>query len=90
MTRPSLRFLNRPHSCSYCQAVHGVTFNDPPKVRARLKWVRCGCGRSHFACLACAARIGSTANGSRLIAECARGYFARNKDRIAAERGGTK
>lgn len=86
--RPSLRFLNRPHSCSYCQAVNGVTFNELPKVRGRLLWVRCRCGRSHYACFECAARIGHVrTNGLRMIAECARGYYRKNKDRIAADRG---
>lgn len=86
---PALRFLRRAHSCSYCQEVHGVTFSIPRKVRPRLMWVRCKCGRSHYVCLACARRIGSVQNGDgkRYVAECARGYFRRNKKRIAAERG---
>lgn len=77
MGRTSLRFLSRPHACSYCQAVHGVTFSRPPRVRPRLLWVRCRCGRSHYVCFACARRIGVTGNGQKVIAQCARGYIKR-------------
>ena len=84
---PALRFLRRAHSCSYCQAVDGVTFTIPRKVQPRLLWVRCRCGRSHYICFTCARRVGSVQNGARYVAECARGYFRRNKDKLAAERG---
>ena len=88
---PALRFLRRAHRCNWCQAVDGVTFALPPKVRPRLLWVRCNCGRSHYLCLGCARRVGSVENGEgrRYVAQCARGYFRRNKDTIAAE-GGAK
>jgi hypothetical protein len=84
---PQLGFLRRAHECNYCHGVHGVAFARPPRVRPRLLWVRCACGRSHFACFRCAARVGTSGNGVKMIAECARGYWRRNKDKIAAERG---
>ena len=64
------RFLSRPHSCNYCGAVDGVAVDRPPKVKARLVWLPCACGRSHYACRPCAATV---AAGGRFT-RCARGF----------------
>jgi len=78
MSRPTLRFLNRAHACSYCQKVHGVTFDAPPKVRPRLLWVRCRCGKSHYICRLCARLVGSTRDsGKTFVGMCAKGYCRR-------------
>jgi len=84
---PKVKFLRRPHACNYCQGVHGLTYNVPGKVEARLLWVRCGCGKSHYVCRECAFLIGSVLrNGVKMIAECAKGY-SRKKSEAAASSG---
>ena len=71
---PGLRYLRKGHECNYCHSVHGVTFSDPPKIVARLAWVKCDCGKKHYACWDCARRIGRKSNGRKVIAICAKGY----------------
>lgn len=74
--QPSLRFLRLPHECNYCRGVHGMTYGVRGRFRRRLLWVACRCGKRHYVCPECAAKIGSTAgNGSRYIAECARRWW---------------
>lgn len=84
----STAFLSSGHNCNFCQKVSGVTFNRPPKVEARLKWVRClpcskrkGEDTSHYCCHSCARKIGAIVgpDGRRYIAVCARGYTRRLK-----------
>lgn len=91
--RPRLKFLRRPHQCNYCLGVDGVSYTVRPRVVARLLWVACKCGRRHYICIRfCAKRVGSFMNGGgkRFVAECARGYAARHKAEIAADRRGGK
>lgn len=64
------RFLGRPHCCNYCAAVDGVAFDRPPKVKARLVWLPCVCGRSHYACRPCASLVSADGRFTR----CARGF----------------
>jgi len=84
---PRLRFLRRAHDCNYCHGVHGVTFAVPGKVRPRILWVKCRCGKSHYICHDCAAKVGSSQNGERYVADCAKGYARRLKNNIAAKGG---
>jgi hypothetical protein len=65
--------LRRPHLCNYCRKVNGVSFDRPPKVRARILWLKCWCGRRHYACVPCVYEIGvTTVNGEPRLTRCAR------------------
>jgi hypothetical protein len=60
----------------------------PPKVAARIVWVACRCGRRHYICHACLARVGAARNGALTVRECARGWWPRHRNESAAARGG--
>lgn len=80
-------FLARAHKCNYCHAVRGVTFDRPPKVRARLIRAYCpACKRRHYVCHGCAGKVGvSVARREPSVGECARGYLRRHKIQVPVQ-----